>query len=111
MTDFSLQPRSVGVLVGHTAAGRFATWGWPVGANFSPELDNSAEGGTCEVCGRQKTPKRYDHESDHRIYWTCDLAEAAWAHGAQHTAEDAPENRKARTKRKHRAERAGRAAN
>lgn len=48
----------------------------------------------CQVCGRSLTEKRYDHENDHRTYWTCDLAEGAWAHGAQHTAEDAPENRK-----------------
>lgn len=50
---------------------------------------------TCEVCGRPMTPKRYEHAEDKRTYWTCDIAEGAWAHGAQHTAEDAPENRKA----------------
>lgn len=50
---------------------------------------------TCEVCGRAMTAKRYDHGDDHWIYWTCDLAEGAWAHGAQHTREDAPENKKA----------------
>jgi hypothetical protein len=58
------------------------------------ESDSSNAVRMCAVCGRPMTQKVYEHAEDKRTYWTCDLAEGAWAHGAQHTAEDAPENRK-----------------
>jgi hypothetical protein len=63
----------------------------------APAASTPASGSvlTCEVCGRPMTEKKYEHGEDKRTYWTCDLAEGAWAHGCQHTAEDAPENRKA----------------
>lgn len=63
--------------------------------NVSASAPASGSVRVCEVCGRAMTEKKYEHGEDKRTYWTCDLAEGAWAHGAQHTAEDAPENRKA----------------
>lgn len=48
---------------------------------------------TCEVCGRPLTEKTYEHRGRIESYWTCDLAEGAWASGGLHVSTDAPEKR------------------